>query len=325
MEYRRLGHTGLKVPLLGLGGNTFGKHFQFGKYNDEAASIALIHYAAELGINQIDTGDLYSAGLSETYIGKAIAGRRADYVIASKVGQAVGAGPNDTGLSRRHIMASIEGSLKRLNTDYVDIYYAHKPDPHTPIAETLCAFDDIVRQGKARYVACSNYAGWQVAQASELARRHHWAPFTVSQSPYNLLEREIEAELIPACVEYGMGIVAYWPLAQGVLAGRYRPGEPIPPGTRAWQNDSRLLARQMAKRNLYIAARLGEWAAQHGHQLSELALAWVAAKPHIACIVTGVTSAEQLKLNVEALEWTLSAGQVAEVEAIVTEGREAES
>jgi aryl-alcohol dehydrogenase-like predicted oxidoreductase len=317
MLYRRFGNSGLKVSLIGLGGNTFGKHFEFGKYNDEAASLAIINYAAELGINLIDTGDMYSAGESERYIGEAIRGRRTEFIIASKVGLPFGDGLNDTGLSRAHIMNSIEGSLSRLGTDYVDIYYAHRPDPDTSLEETLRAFDDLVRQGKVRYVACSNYAGWQLAQAAEIARRQNYAPFMVSQSPYNLIEREIEAEIIPACLNYGMGIVAYWPLAQGVLAGRYRPHEPIPVGTRAWQNPSKLLIRQMRERNLVIAERLGEWAKSHNHLLSELAIAWLATKPFVSSILTGVTSKEQLKLNVQALDWTLSADECTEVEMLV--------
>lgn len=317
MEYRRFGNSGLKVSLIGLGGNTFGKHFQFGKYNDEAASIALVHYAAELGINLIDTGDMYSAGDSERYIGKAIRGRRSEFIIASKVGQPCGDGPNDTGLSRGHIMNSIEGSLSRLGTDYVDIYYAHRPDPDTPPEETLRAFDDLVRQGKVRYIACSNYAGLQIAQAAEISRRLNYASFMVSQSPYNLLEREIEAEIIPACLQNRMGIVAYWPLAQGVLAGRYRPNEPIPSGTRAWQNPSKPLSRQLSERNLVIAERLGEWVNARDHLLSELAIAWLAAKPFICSILTGVTDKEQLRLNVQALDWTLGADEGAQVEALI--------
>lgn len=318
MEYRRFGNSGQKVSLLGLGGNTFGKHFEFGKYNDEAASIVLVHYAAELGINLIDTGDMYSAGDSERYIGKAIRGRRGEFVIASKVGQPFGSGPNNTGLSRGHIMDSIEGSLSRLGTDYLDIYYAHRPDAETPLDETLRAFDDLVTQGKVRYVACSNYAGWQIAQAAEIARRDRYAPFMVSQSPYNLLEREIEQELIPACLHYGVSIVAYFPLAQGVLTGKYRPQEAIPSDTRAWQNSSKILRRQMSERNLLAAARLDEWVKERGHLLSELALAWLAAKPFVCSILTGVTSKEQLSLNVAALEWALSAKESTEVENLVS-------
>jgi aryl-alcohol dehydrogenase-like predicted oxidoreductase len=316
MQYRRLGDSGLQVSLIGLGGNTFGRHFQFGKYNDEDATISIVDCAAALGINLIDTGDMYSAGDSERYIGKAIAGRRDKFIIASKVGLPFGHGPNDTGLSRGHIMSSIEGSLSRLGTDYVDIYYAHRPDPDTPLAETLWAFDDLVRQGKVRYVACSNYAGWQIAEAREIARHHGYPAFAVSQSPYNLMERATESEIVPACLHYGMNIIAYWPLAQGILAGKYRRAQPVPTNTRAWQNTSKILAGQMSERNLLIAERLAAWAEMRGHLVSELAIVWLAAKPFVCSILTGVTSIQQLESNVNALDWVLSQGEINEIERI---------
>jgi aryl-alcohol dehydrogenase-like predicted oxidoreductase len=316
MQYRRFGDTGLKVSLIGLGGNTFGRHFQFGKFNDQAATISIIDCAEALGINLIDTGDMYSGGDSERYIGQAIAGRRGKFIIASKVGQNFGNGPNDTGLSRAHIMSSIEGSLARLGTDYVDIYYAHRPDPETPIEETLRAFDDLVRQGKVRYAACSNYAGWQIAGARETARNDGYSSYAAIQCPYNLLERAVESEIVPACLHYGMNIVAYWPLAQGILAGKYRRAQTIPTNTRAWQNPSKILAGQMSDRNLLIAERLGVWAEVRSHLVSELAIAWLAAKPFVCSILTGVTSIQQLQSNVNALDWVLSEGELSEIEMI---------
>lgn len=320
MEYRRLGESGLSVSLLGLGGNTFGRHFQFGKYNDQTATTAIIERAFELGINLIDTGDMYAAGDSERYIGKAVAGKRDKFVIASKVGLPFGDGPNDGGLSRAHIMNSIEGSLRRLGTDYVDIYYAHRADSLTPIEETLRAFDDLVRQGKVRYLACSNYAAWQIAQAGEVAKQRGYTPYSVCQSPYNLLEREIETELIPCCREYRMSIVAYWPLAQGVLAGKYRRSEPIPEGTRAWQNPSKPLAKQLSDKNLATAELLADWANARGHSLSELAIAWLVSNPIVSSVLTGVTSIEQLEGNARAIAWSLSAEEIAEIERLVQSG-----
>jgi len=317
MEYRQFGYSGLRVPLIGLGGNTFGKHLQFGKFNDQAATTSIINRAEELGVNFIDTGDIYAAGESERYIGHAIAGKRSKFIIASKVGLPFGDGPNDTGLSRFHIMNSIEGSLTRLHTDYVDIYYAHRPDLCTPIEETLRAFDDLVRQGKVRYVGCSNYSGWQIAHANQIAKEHHYASFAVSQSPYNLIEREIESEIVPACSYYGMSIVAYWPLAQGVLAGRYRADEPISPASRAWQNPSKPLLRQLSRPNLRLAGHLAEWANRQGHLPSELAIAWLASKPYVCSILIGVTSIEQLSGNVQALGWTLTERQVIEIDEMV--------
>lgn len=317
MQYRYLGDSGLKVSLLGLGGNTFGRHFQFGKYNDQAGTTALIQRAAEQGVNLIDTADMYSGGDSERYIGQAIAGQRDRFVIASKVGQPRGEGPNAAGLARGHILRSVEGSLHRLGTDYLDVYYAHCPDPYTPIDETLRAFDDLVRQGKVRYLACSNFAAWQIAQAREVGDRRGYAPFLVSQSPYNLLEREIESEIIPCCRQYGMGIVAYFPLAQGVLTGKYAAGSSVQPGTRAWQNPSVILARQMSAKNLCTAEALARRAEARGHKLSDLALAWLAAKPSVCSIITGVTSLEQLEANIRALDWTLGPEEVDEIEAVI--------
>jgi 1-deoxyxylulose-5-phosphate synthase len=187
MRYRTLGATRLRVSLIGLGGNTFGRHYQFGKYNDQAATAAIIGRAAELGVNLIDTADMYCRGDSERYIGAALAGQRDRWIVASKVGMPTDEGAGPGGLSRAHIMRSVEGSLRRLGTDYLDIYYAHRPDPKTPIDETLRAFDDLVRQGKVRCLACSNFAAWQIARAQEAARRHGFSAFAASQSPYNLL------------------------------------------------------------------------------------------------------------------------------------------
>jgi aryl-alcohol dehydrogenase-like predicted oxidoreductase len=317
MLYRRLGSSPLQVSLIGLGGNTFGRHFHFGNYNDRAATADIIARAGDLGINLIDTADMYSAGDSERYIGQAVAGQRDRWLIASKVGMPAGDGPDEAGLARRHIMRSIEGSLRRLGTDHLDLYYAHRADPLTRIDETLKAFDDLVQQGKVRYVACSNFAAWQIAQANERADRFHFPPFVASQSPYNLLERDIESEIIPCCGVYGMGIVAYWPLAQGVLTGKYRRQQPVQSGTRAFGNPSQALRRQMSERNLRIAEALAGWAEARGHQLSELALAWLAARPAVCSIVTGVTSIEQLVNNVRALDWTLEPEDALQIEELV--------
>jgi len=325
MDYRQLGGSGLRVPTLGIGGNVFGQHGPFQHFNDAQATAAILHRAADIGANFIDTADIYADGSSETYIGKAIVGQRDRFIIASKVGLASinkerkpeRSGPNQSGLSRGHIMTSIEGTLRRLDTDYVDLYYAHMPDPTTPLEETLRAFDDLVRQGKVRYVACSNFAGWQIAGANALAAQRGYAPFVVNQAAYNLFERAIEAEIVPACLHHGLQIVAYSPLAQGVLTGKYRPGEPIPAGTRAWQNPSALLARYLTPGYLHVVQQLDAWAQDHGHRVGELALAWVLAKPFICSVITAVTSCVQLETNVKAAAWRLTTAQIQEIEAIV--------
>ena len=317
MEYRQLGSSGLKVSVLGLGGNVFGQHGPFKHFVDEAGTVAILDRAADLGVSFIDTADMYSDGVSETYLGKAIAGRRERFIIASKVGLPVGEGPNQVGLSRGHMMDSIEGTLRRLGTDYVDLYYAHRPDPTTPIEETLRCFDDLVRQGRVRYVGCSNFAGWQIAVARGGAERRGYSPFVVSQSPYNLFERSLETEIAPCCSEYGMAIVAYSPLAQGVLTGKYRPGKPIPPATRAWKNPDGGIAAYMRDERLAAVPKLDAWARDHGHLVGELAIAWAAAKPLVCSVLTGVTSIAQLEANARATNWKLTPQEVREVQDMV--------
>ena len=320
MQYRQLGNSGVKVSIIGLGGNVFGRHQTFKHYNDETQTAAIVGHAADLGINHIDTADMYSDGVSETYIGKAVCGKRDRFLIASKVGFPISDDPNDSGLSRGHIMASIDGTLRRLATDYIDLYYAHFPDQTTPIEVTLRAFDDLIRQGKVRYLGCSNFAAWQIAAAHAAAERRDGAAFLVSQSPYNLFERSIEAEVVPCCSNLGMSINAYAPLAQGVLTGKYRPGAPIPSGTRAWQNPSRNLASYMTDDRLATVDRLDTWARDHGHRVPEVAIAWLVAKPFVCSVLTAVTSIQQLESNVKATDWTLTPDQMQEVEQIVAEG-----
>ena len=317
MQYRPLGNSGLKVPVIGLGGTVFGKHFSSEHYLNEEDTALIIDRADYLGINFIDTANIYSNGDSEIFISKSIQGRRDRFIIASKAGLPAGDGPNEKGLSRGHIMDSIEGTLRRLKTDYVDLYYAHWPDTSTPTEETMRAFDDLVRQGKVRYVGCSNLAGWEIAAARGVSECRGYAPFIVSQSPYNLLERSVEAEVAPCCLHYGMRIVVYFALAQGVLTGKYRPGAPIPPNTRAWKNPSPSLAQYMSEENQATVERLDSWAKDQGRRVGELAIAWLLTKPFVCSLVVGVTSIEQLEVDVEATTWQLTREQIKEVEEIV--------
>ena len=309
MEYRLLGNSGLKVSVVGLGSNTFGQHTTIQHFMDESASGAVIDRAADLGINFIDTADMYSNGVSETYIGKAIAGRRDQFVIATKVGMPSVDGPNDAGLSRMHIMNSIESSLRRLGTDYVDLYYAHFPDATTPMEETMRTFDDLISQGKVRYIGCSNHAGWQIADGHAIAEHRGLAQFTVSQSSYNLFDRSIEAEVVPCCVHYGMSIVAYAPLAQGVLTGKYRRGEPVSSDSRAWRNTSENMAAYLTDAHLAMVQRLDAWAGEYGRRVGDLAVAWLVARPFVCSVLVGVTSIKQLESNVKAAEWSLTPEQ----------------
>jgi len=311
MEYRRLGNSGVSVSVIGLGGNTFGR------YCDARQTEAIIHRALELGINHIDTADTYSRGLSEEYIGKAIAGRRDQVVLATKTGFPLDEGPNGQGLSRRRIIASLEASLRRLGTDYVDLFYLHRPDPQTPIEESLRALDDLVRAGKVRYPAVSNYAAWQVVDIMGRCERRGYAPPVVSQSLYNVLERGIEQELIPACRCYGLGIIPYSPLAGGFLSGKYRPGEPVPPGVRGYDNPT-WQQRWLTERNFRILGALDVFATRRGRSVGELALAWLVAQPVVSSVIAGATSPEQVESNARAADWRLSSGELAELEQCLT-------
>src|SRR5262245_60721254 len=226
MEYRNLGTAGIKVSAIGLGGNTFGR------FIDEVASIEVIRHALDLGINHIDTANVYASGVSEQFVGKAVAGRRHEAVIATKVRIRIAEGPNGEGLSRSHIMRECEASLRRLNTDYIDLYYCHAIDPTTRLDETLRALDDLVRDGKVRYVACSNFPAWQITRSLWIADKRDYEPFVAVQSRYNILDRELEREVVPFCRWSGIGIIPYSPLAGGFLTGKYRQGQSFEPGTR---------------------------------------------------------------------------------------------
>lgn len=321
MEYRRLGSSGFRVPVIALGGNIFGRQGTRSHFTNQNETARIVNRALELGANFIDTANGYTGGDSEAFLGRIIAGRRSEFILASKVGWepnhkiAAGyrMGPNEFGLSRGHIMDSVEGTLRRLRTDYLDLFYAHKPDPNTPLEETLRAFDDLVRMGKVRYVACSNFAGWQIAAMSEISRQGGYTPLMASQSQYNLFDRRLEREVIPACRAYRISLLPYSPLAQGVLTGKYRAGEPAPKGTRGWGNPR--LQAYMTPERLEAIARLDQWSRDHGRRVGDLALAWLLAQPQVASVVNAVTSVQQLEANLRATEWVLTPSQLEEVAA----------
>jgi aryl-alcohol dehydrogenase-like predicted oxidoreductase len=310
VEYRQLGTSGVRVSTVGLGGNTFGNAC------DVPQTAAVVHRAIELGINHIDTADIYSNGRSEDYLGKALFGHRHEVVLATKVGIAMGDGPNNAGLSYRRVISSCEGSLKRLATDYIDLYYLHRPDPKTPLAETLRALDDLVRAGKIRYVGLSNYAAWQMTEALWISDRRGYLPPVVTQSQYNALERSLEKEIVPFCKAFGMGIVPYSPLAGGLLTGKYRKDEPIQPGVRGYNSTG--FARQLTDRNFAIVDGLEEFARAQGHTVGELAVAWLLANQAVCSVIAGATKPEQVEANAAAANWTLTADDVRAVDAVLT-------
>ena len=321
MEYRHLGKSGIQVSALGLGTNNFGGR------TDEETSVRVLLHALDLGINFIDTANTYSKGESEEIIGRALGERRHDIVLATKGGIPWGTGPNESGASRKHILDALEASLRRLRTDYVDLYYIHRPDPRTPIEETLDTLDDLVHQGKIRYIGCSNYQAWQACEAVHTSRTRHLSSFVCAQNEYNMISRTVERELVPFCKAYGVGLVPFYPLAAGFLTGKYRPGEPLPTGAR-YDDASKTRPAQAAMarglqqrflndRNFGVLPPLEEYAGQAGHTLGELALAWLASNSAVSSVLVGASNTDQLEANIKGVEWQLAPEESAAVNQIL--------
>lgn len=307
MRMKVLGRSGLKVSVVGLGCNNFGMKC------DQAQTDAVVGKALDLGITLFDTADVYgNRGGSETMLGKALSARRKDIVLATKFGLAMGEGDYMRGGSRRYIVNAVEASLKRLCTDYIDLYQLHFPDAETPIEETLSALDDLVRAGKVRYIGSSNFAGWQLVEAWYVAEKAGLTKFVSAQNHYNLLDRKIEMELVPAAKAFGASVLPYFPLASGMLTGKYRRGGNGP-------EDGRLtVAPGMAKNilteaNFDLVEKLEAFAQARGCGLLDLAIGWLASQPHVASVISGATKPEQVEANVKAGEWELSAEELAEV------------
>ncbi len=308
MKTRKLGRTGLKVSAICLGTMTFGHQC------DERTSFAILDRAAERGVSFLDCADIYpvppspdTAGGSEVILGKWLEGKRDRFVVATKCRMRVGHGPNDEGLSRRHVLAAAEQSLRRLRTDYIDLYQPHMPDPDTPQDETLRALDDLVRQGKVRYLGCSNYPAWQLALALGMSERLGLARYDCVQPRYNLLYREIEAELLPLCRDQGVGVIAYNPLAGGFLSGKYRLQEVPPAGTRFTLGKTGDLYRQRYWQQAQFEAveHLKQFFGPRGRSLVQVAVAWVLAQPGITSAIVGASRPEQLDDSLAAVDLAL--------------------
>lgn len=310
MEYRRLGQSGLQVSAVGLGTNNFGGRV------DEERSTQVVRQAIEEGINFLDTANIYGRGLSEERIGKAVNGIRGQVVIATKVSGPMGDGPNTKGNSRHHIMQQVEDSLRRLQTDYIDLYQIHFPDPNTPIEETLRALDDVVRQGKARYIGCSNFTAWQMCEAIWTSKALNLISFVSSQPEYSLLNRSVEHELVPFCHSYGIGILPYFPLASGFLTGKYRQGEAVPEGTRLASN-ARAQERAFTDKNFALLGNLENFAEKRGHPIVELAIAWLLGNSSVSSVIAGATRSEQVTANARASDWHLTKEDMEEVAEIL--------
>jgi aryl-alcohol dehydrogenase-like predicted oxidoreductase len=310
MEIRNLGRSGLRVSAIGLGCNNFG-----GRIDLEAGRL-VIHKALDLGITLFDTADAYGGhGGSETDMGNILGENRKNIVLASKCGMAMSDDGTKQGGSRRYIMTAVEDSLRRLRTDWIDLYQLHQPDPLTPIEETLRAFDDLVRQGKVRYIGCSNLQSWQVTEAQWTSRSLGLDSFVSCQDQYSLINRTAESELMPAMRAYGLGLLPYQPLASGLLTGKYRRGAPLPQGTRLAKIE-RLANRFLTERNWAVSEKLIDFAEARGHSVLELAFSWLLCQSPVASVIAGATRPEQVEQNVKAGGWKLSAEELAEIDAI---------
>lgn len=309
MEYRHIGNSGLKASVIGLGCNNFGLRI------DYKASAAVIHKALDLGITFFDTADRYGkGGLSEKYLGKALGTRRKDVILATKFGNPMGDVRPATGASRRHIIQAVDASLKRLGTDWIDLYQIHRPNPQTPIEETLEALNDLVQSSKIRYIGCSNFAAWQLVDASWTAHSRNLATFISAQNRYSLLDRGLEREVVPAAVLHGVGVIPYSPLEDGLLTGRYKRGKQPQKGSRLADWDA-VREAALTDANFDKLAVLEKFTSERNHSLVDLALGWLASQPHVATIIAGATKPSQIAKNVAAGEWRLSLEDLEELDA----------
>lgn len=310
MQYNRLGHSGLLVSAVGIGCNNFGAKC------DETATRAVVHACLDAGITLFDTADMYgNKGGSETLLGKVLGSHRKDIVLASKFGLPMGESEYQKGASRRYIMTAVEASLQRLKTDHLDLYQVHRPDPATPIDETLRALDDLVSSGKVRYIGCSNYAAWQLAEAEWVARANGSVRFVSAQNEYSLVERSIEAELVPAATAYGVGILPYFPLANGLLTGKYQRNHAMPDGGRMTERPARA-DEVLTDRNWTISEKVADYAAARGHSILDAAIGWLASQAHVPSVIAGATTPEQVMQNAAAADWRMTADEIADIAAL---------
>lgn len=292
----------------------------FGGQTNEADSIHIIHKAHDQGVNFIDTANMYNKGESEVVVGKGIADRRDRVVLATKGRQAMGDGPNQSGASRLHLMHELDASLKRLNTDFIDIYYTHTPDYDVPIEETLRAMDDMVRSGKVRYIACSNFRAWRLCEALWVSEVRNLNRFDCVQPLYNLVNRDIEVELLPLCEEHRIGVVSYSPLARGILTGKYQPGATPQEGTRASRNDPRMMQAEWRDVSLEVAQQVKSHCEKKGVAPSQFALAWCLANPILTSVIVGPRTEEQFDDNLQCLNVEITDEDETFVDSLVPPG-----
>jgi aryl-alcohol dehydrogenase-like predicted oxidoreductase len=318
--YRFLGNTGVKVSRFCFGTMTFGtKWLPVGTMTQKEAD-ALVGTCLEAGINFFDTADVYHEGESEEYLAKALGKKSNDVIVATKVRGRISPDANDVGLSRRHILRSVEASLKRLNRDYIDLYQVHGWDACTPLEETLSTLNDLVRQGKVRYIGASNFAGWHLMKALGTSDRNGWERFVTLQPLYHLLTRDIELELVPLSLDQGLGILPWSPLAAGFLTGKYRRGAERPKGARREDGEKSFLQFD-EERGFDVVEGLEEIGKAHKGSVAQAALNWLSAKPGVTSVIIGARTPKQLEDNLKALEWEMSEDEVAKLDEITSPPR----
>jgi aryl-alcohol dehydrogenase-like predicted oxidoreductase len=314
MEYTNVGRSGVKVSRLCLGA------MMFGGATSREDSIHIIDRALDDGINFIDTANGYNGGASEEIVGKALEGKRHKTVLVTKVAANMGDWPNGGGLSRAHIMSEVDNSLRRLKTDYIDIYMLHRPDYSTPLNETIEAMGDLVKRGKVRYVGMSNHYAWQMCSALWIADQRNLAPVMCGQQLYNIVNRDIELEQLPFCQEHGVGMMVYSPLARGVLTGKYQLNQELPEGSRAARGDSRIIETELRDESLNVAMKLNPLAERHGKPMSQFALNWILANPIITSVIVGPRTMEQFVDNLGCLGWDIDDEALKDIDRLVPPG-----
>ncbi len=318
MEFRQLGYSGLKVPVLSLGTATFGggnEFFQAWGSTDIDGATHLVDICLEAGINLFDTADVYSQGLSEEILGQAIKGRRDQVLVATKASFPMGSGPNDRGTSRFHLIQACEASLKRLGTDYIDLYQMHGFDAISPVEETVSALDTLVQSGKVRYVGCSNYSGWHLMKSLSVSERYGWARFVAHQAYYSLVNRDYEWELMPLAMDQRVGTLVWSPLGWGRLTGKIRRNAPRPETSRLPKTEK--AGPPVSNEHLYnVVDVLDEIAQETGKTVPQIALNWLTTRPTISSVIIGARNEEQLRQNLGAVGWSLTPEQIEKLDAV---------
>ncbi|PTL85649.1 aldo/keto reductase [Vitiosangium sp. GDMCC 1.1324] len=319
MEFRQLGASGFKVPVLSLGTGTFGGANEFFKgfgSSDVKEATRLVDISLDTGLNMFDSADVYSNGMAEEILGQAIKGRRERVIISTKATFRAGPGPNDVGSSRYHLIRAVEASLRRLGTDYIDLFQLHGFDATTPVEETLNTLDDLVRSGKIRYIGCSNFSGWHLMKSLAVSERHNLARYVAHQAYYSLVGRDYEWELMPLGLDQKVSAVVWSPLGWGRLTGKIRRGQPLPEGTRLQNSAAAAGGPQVAEEHLYrVVDALDEVAAETGKTVPQVAINWLLQRPTVANVIIGARNEEQLRQNLGAIGWNLTPKQVAKLDA----------